>query len=86
MAKRHFVYILNCGGGYLYTGYTIDLARRIYEHSQGAGGKFTRSHLPVSLVYSEVLETRSQALKREISIKRLPRLKKLNLIKSQKVT
>ncbi|MFI5422264.1 MAG: GIY-YIG nuclease family protein [Nitrososphaerales archaeon] len=86
MAKKHFVYILNCGGGYLYTGYTIDLARRIYEHSRGVGSKFTRSHLPVSLVYSEVLESRSQALRREISIKRLPRLKKLSLIKSQRGT
>ncbi len=84
LGKTHFVYILDCGGRYLYTGYTVDLARRIYEHSRGAGSKFTRSHLPVSLVYSESLESRSEALKREISIKRLTRAKKLTLIKSEK--
>ncbi|MHB1867642.1 MAG: GIY-YIG nuclease family protein [Nitrososphaerales archaeon] len=84
MRRRHHVYILSCRNDYLYTGYTISLRRRLSQHKKGIGSKFTRSHLPVRLVYSESYSSRSEALKREIAIKRLPRSKKVLLISNRR--
>ncbi len=78
-----FVYILECGDGSLYTGSTNDLENRVKVHNAGRGAKYTRSHLPVSLVYSEEIEGddgRSLVAKRESEIKKLSRKKKLELI------
>ena len=76
------VYILRCGDGSLYTGITNDLERRVTVHNSGKGGKYTRSHLPVTPVYSETVPDKSTALRRELAIKRLPREKKLELIET----
>ncbi|MBQ9330912.1 MAG: GIY-YIG nuclease family protein [Oscillibacter sp.] len=75
-----YVYILRCGDGSLYTGCTDDVARRLAAHQRGRGAKYTRSHLPVELVYREAVEDRSAALRREAAIKRLSRQEKLSLI------
>ena len=77
-----YVYILRCGDGSLYTGCTDDVARRLAAHQRGRGAKYTRSHLPVELVYREAAEDRSAALRREAAIKRLSRQEKLSLIAS----
>lgn len=77
-----YVYILRCGDGSLYTGCTDDVARRLAAHQRGRGAKYTRSHLPVELVYREAVEDRSAALRREAAIKRLSRQEKLSLIAS----
>lgn len=74
------VYVLRCRTGELYTGCTTDLARRIREHNSGTGSKFTRSRLPVTLVYREELESRSKALRRELAIKSMRRSEKLLLV------
>lgn len=74
-----FVYMLRCGDGSLYTGATDDVARRLAVHQRGKGGRYTRSHLPVSLAYWEELPDRSAALRREAEIKRLSRREKLAL-------
>ena len=74
-----FVYMLRCGDGSLYTGATDDVARRLAVHQRGKGGRYTRSHLPVSLAYWEELPDRSAALRREAEIKRLSRTEKLAL-------
>ena len=74
------VYILRCGDGSLYTGITNDLERRLKAHSSGRGAKYTRSHEPVELVYSEPAFDKSSALKRELAIKGLTREQKLKLI------
>lgn len=74
-----FVYMLRCGDGSLYTGATDDVARRLAVHQRGKGGRYTRSHLPVSLAYWEELPNRSAALRREAEIKRLSRKEKLAL-------
>jgi predicted GIY-YIG superfamily endonuclease len=74
------VYVLRCRTGELYTGCTTDLARRIREHNSGTGSKFTRSRLPVALVYKEELESRSKALRRELAIKSMRRSEKLLLV------
>ncbi len=75
-----YVYILRCGDGSLYTGWTDDLERRLKAHQSGQGARYTRSHLPVDLVYREEVADRSAALKREWEIKQLSREEKLKLI------
>ena len=77
-----YVYILRCGDGSLYTGWTNDLEKRVKAHSSGRGAKYTRTHLPVELVYSEQLDTKEAAMSREWHIKRLSHAEKLRLIKA----
>jgi putative endonuclease len=76
------VYIARCGDGSLYTGITTDCERRVAEHNRGAGAAYTRSRLPVRLVYWEVVEDRSRALRRESAIRRLSRRDKEALLTS----
>ena len=79
----YWVYLLRCGDGSLYTGCTNDLARRLRAHQSGRGAKYTRSRLPVELVYREEAADRSAALRREAAIKRLTRAEKLALAASR---
>jgi putative endonuclease len=67
------VYLARCRDGSLYTGITTDPERRLSEHNAGRGAAYTRSRLPVSLVYWELVEDRSCALRREHAIRRLTR-------------
>ena len=69
----NYVYILRCGDGSLYTGWTNDLDARLEAHRSGRGAKYTRSHLPVELAYCEEYETKEAAMSREWQIKRLTR-------------
>jgi len=85
MTKSFFVYIVECSDGSLYTGYTVDISRRVNEHNYSLkAAKYTRSRRPVRLVYHEVFDNISDALKREYRIKKLSRKKKIALIKSGK--
>ncbi|MCM3145587.1 GIY-YIG nuclease family protein [Brevibacillus sp. MER 51] len=79
-SKSHYVYILSCADGTLYTGYTTELIRRLAAHNEGKGAKYTRGRGPVELLYWEEGADRSWGLKREDSIKRLTRKKKEELI------
>jgi len=80
-----YVYIVRCNDGTLYTGIAKDLKRRMTEHNSDNGGaKYTRYRRPVELVYSERTESRSDALKRENQVKRMPRTKKNELIAGKK--
>lgn len=74
------VYILRCGDGSLYTGITNKLTERIAQHQLGTGAKYTRSHLPVKVVFVEEMPDHSSALKREAAIKKLTRSQKVSLI------
>lgn len=84
----HFVYVVQCADGTLYTGYTTDVAKRIVEHNgagetktaRTAGARYTRGRRPVTLVYTETLPTRGAALSREHALKQLSRQEKLSLI------
>ena len=76
----YWVYLLRCGDGSLYTGCTNDLARRLRAHQSGRGAKYTRSRLPVELVYREPAADRSAALRREAAIKAMTRAEKLALL------
>jgi putative endonuclease len=76
----NWVYILRCFDGSLYTGWTNNLEKRIAEHGRGRGAKYTRSRLPVEVVYYEIYQEHTQARKREAAIKKLSRKEKLELI------
>ena len=70
------VYLARCGDGSLYTGVTTDPDRRLTEHNAGCGAAYTRSRLPVTLVYLETVADRSAALRREHAIRRMSRVEK----------
>jgi putative endonuclease len=74
------VYILRCRDGTLYTGIAVDVSKRVDAHRHGVGAKYTRSRLPVTLVYQERQPDRSSALKREAALRRMGRAAKLALI------
>ncbi len=76
-----FVYIVECSDGTLYTGWTHDLQARLKAHNAGRGGRYTRTRRPVRLVYHETLTDRRTAMRREREIKRMPRARKLALIR-----
>lgn len=79
--KTWKLYILRCGDGSLYTGITTDVEARFAQHNAGKGAKYTRGRGPLELVYSEECGTHSDALKRELAVKALPRVQKLELLK-----
>ena len=83
--KRWHVYIIECKDNKLYTGVTNNLESRIKQHNRGSGCRFTKYRIPIRLVYSEELSTRSEALIREAEIKGWTRAKKLELIFTHKV-
>lgn len=80
----NYVYIVECSDGTLYTGWTTDINRRMDEHNQGIGSKYTRSRYPVKLRYYEETATKQAAFKREWAIKKLSRKEKLDLCGSCK--
>ena len=79
-AVAWYVYLVECADGTLYAGATTDPARREREHNAGTGAKYTRARRPVRLVFQEACADKSEALRREAALKRLPRAKKLALI------
>jgi putative endonuclease len=76
------VYMLRCADGTLYTGWTVDLDRRVAAHSRGRGGRYTRVRLPVEVVYVAPMADRTAARREEARIKQLPRTQKLALLES----
>ena len=78
--EYNYVYILRCGDGSLYTGWTNHLEERVAAHQAGRGAKYTRGRGPVELAYWECFSTREEAMRREYAIKRLSRADKLKLI------
>ena len=80
MEAKAYTYMLECGDGSLYVGWTNDLEKRIRTHQAGQGGKYTRSRLPVRLAYFEELPDKHTAMSREWHIKRMSHAKKEKLI------
>lgn len=78
-----FVYLLRCVDGSLYTGVTKDLERRLAQHQTGRASRYTRSRLPVALVWSREVETWGDALREEIRIKTLSRTAKETLLRQE---
>ncbi|WP_075979812.1 GIY-YIG nuclease family protein [Bacillus massilinigeriensis] len=74
--NSHYFYVLSCHDGSLYAGYTIDIKRRVQQHNEGKGAKYTRGRGPVRLIYSEAFDTKGEALRAEYEFKQLTRKKK----------
>ena len=82
MNKQWLIYILECKDGSLYTGITDRLQYRLAAHRAGKGAKYTKGRGPLVLRYLEECENHSQALKREIAIKKMTKAKKWELCKT----
>ncbi|MDQ7814580.1 MAG: GIY-YIG nuclease family protein [Patescibacteria group bacterium] len=80
MGKWH-IYIVRCADGSLYTGIATDLGARIAKHNSGTGAKYTRSHRPVSLVWTEAMRSESAARRKEAAIKKMDKTEKETFIK-----
>ena len=80
MEQTWYLYILRCRDDTFYTGITTDVEKRLETHRSGKGAKYTRGRLPLELVYQEVCGNHSDALKREITIKKYSRTEKQKLI------
>lgn len=76
---RCFCYIVECADGTYYTGWAVDPEKRVKAHNAGRGAKYTRTRLPVKLVYVEEQPDRVAAMKRERAIKKMTREKKQKL-------
>jgi predicted GIY-YIG superfamily endonuclease len=77
-----FVYILRCGDGSLYTGIAKDLDRRLAQHQAGQASRYTRSHLPVALVWARKVRSWSLALREERRIKAMRKAQKEEMLSS----
>jgi len=80
MGREYYTYMVSCSDGTLYTGWTVDLGRRLRAHNQGRGARYTRSRRPVHLVYAEKHASCADAMRRERTIKSMGRAAKLGLI------
>ncbi|WP_028400987.1 GIY-YIG nuclease family protein [Ectobacillus panaciterrae] len=81
--NNYYFYVLECGDGSYYAGYTNDLKRRIAVHNEGKGAKYTRGRLPVQLLYHEKFSSKSEALQAEYRFKQLNRKKKEEYIRKE---
>jgi len=79
-----YCYIVECADGTYYTGWAIDPEKRVAVHNKGRGARYTRTRVPVKLVYVEELPDRISAMKREIAIKRMKRERKSRLISEER--
>ena len=78
-SDRCYTYMVRCADNSLYTGWTVDLEKRVAAHNSGQGAKYTKSRRPVVLVYYEVFENRQDAMRREYAIKQLTKKEKESL-------
>ncbi len=78
--NAHYVYVVRCANGSLYTGYAKDIEARMAAHNAGKGGRYTRTHRPVELIASWNFATKREALQIEYRIKQLARPKKFELV------
>ena len=77
-----WVYILRCRDGSLYTGWTVDVPRRLAQHGAGKGSRYTRARLPIELAASFPMADARAARREEARIKRLRRAQKLTLMQT----
>lgn len=82
----NYTYIVRCADNTYYTGWTVDLEKRMSAHNSGKGAKYTRNKGPVDLVYHESFDTKEEAMSREWHIKKLTRAQKQELIDSKSLS
>ena len=75
-----YCYIVECSDGTYYTGWTTDPERRVKQHNKGVGAKYTSTRRPVKLVYLEPQPNRTDAMRRELAIKKMNRIQKSKLV------
>lgn len=80
-----WVYIVECGDGTYYTGYTNDLEQRLKRHNDGRASKYTRARLPAKFVWKKEYSQFKSAFKAEMLIKHLTRLQKEMLVKGKRL-
>lgn len=78
----HYFYLARCADDSLYAGTCIDLQEREAKHNDGTGAKYTRSRLPINIIYHEEFETLSEARSREMLVKQMTRAQKEELLRS----
>ena len=79
----NYTYILECKDGTYYTGWTNHLEKRLKEHNEGKGAKYTKARTPVKLLYYEEFDSKEEAMKREYAIKQMKRKEKEKLINGE---
>lgn len=84
MLPSYYIYIVRCRDGSLYTGWTNNVAARVAHHNTGKGAKYTRSRLPVKLVYAQKCASKVDAMRTERAIKKLSRTQKMSLVRAGK--
>ncbi|MGX7594191.1 GIY-YIG nuclease family protein [Planococcus plakortidis] len=82
--NEHYFYVLECGDGSYYAGYTNALEKRLAKHESGKGAKYTRSRGPLTLIYHELFETKPEAMKAEYAFKQLSKAEKIAYIRDGK--
>ena len=83
MNELNYTYILECKDGTYYTGWTNNFEKRLKDHNEGRGAKYTKARLPVSLIYYEEFQTKEEAMRREYAIKHMTRKEKEKIMKMQ---
>lgn len=78
--RKWAVYILRCRDNTLYTGITNNIARRLIAHNKGTASRYTRARLPVALMAASGFMSKTEALRLEIKIKRMPKNRKLEAL------
>lgn len=86
METKHYFYVLHCKDKTFYAGYTTNPIRRLKEHNDGIGAKYTRlaKRRPLTMIHQEAFETRSDATKAEAAFKKLTRKQKENYLETKK--
>ena len=79
----NYTYILECKDGTYYTGWTNHLEKRLKEHNEGKGAKYTKARTPVKLLYYEEFDSKEEAMKREYAIKQMKRKEKEKMINGE---
>lgn len=82
--NEHYFYVLECGDGSYYAGYTNALEKRLAKHESGKGAKYTRSRGPLTLIYHESFGTKPEAMKAEYAFKQLSKAEKIAYIRDGK--
>lgn len=84
-AEKHFAYMVRCKDNTIYSGYAVDPYKRAEVHNSGKGAKYTRTRLPVKLVYFEEFDNKKDAMKREYAFKQYSHSEKEEIIKKYNI-
>ena len=84
-SKKHYAYMVRCKDNTIYSGYSIDPYKREEVHNSGKGAKYTRTRLPVKLVYFEEFDNKQDAMKREYVFKQYSHAEKEEIIKNYNI-